>query len=105
MDYPDYARTKDKIIQWVLKETDLPSRAVDCDTLQKIRDEENNKFVLAYFGTKKNPLFTETFLKFAGDQKRQEEMIFVHIEDENCALSKGIEASPQIVFYRKFEQP
>lgn len=30
-------------------------------------------------------------------------MLFVHIEDENCALSKGIEASPQIVFYRNFE--
>jgi hypothetical protein len=32
-------------------------------------------------------------------------MRFVHIEDENCALFKGIEASPQIVFYRQFENP
>ena len=32
-------------------------------------------------------------------------MIFVHIEDEMCALSKNIEESPQIVFYRNFETP
>ena len=106
MDYPDYARTKDKIIQWVLKETDVPSRGVDCETLQKMRDDtENNKFIMAYFGTKKNPMFTETYLKFAGDEKRQEQMLFVHIEDENCAASKGIEGTPSIVFYRNFETP
>jgi hypothetical protein len=59
MDYPEYARSKDKIIQWILKETDIPSRAVGCDKLQEIRDQiVNNKFVLAYFGSKKNPLFT-----------------------------------------------
>jgi len=95
MDYPDYARTKDKIIQWVMKEIDIPSRAVSCEELQKIRDDsENNKFVLAYFGSKKNPMFTDTFLKFAEDEKRQEQMLFVHVEDENCAASKGIEATP-----------
>ena len=95
MEYPDYARTKDKIIQWILKETDIPSRAVSCDELQKIRDSnEDNKFVLAYFGSKSNPMFEDTFLKFAGEQKRQEQMIFVHIEDENCAIHKGIEANP-----------
>ena len=32
-------------------------------------------------------------------------MIFVHIEDENCAMHNGIESSPQIVFYRQFESP
>ena len=106
MEYPEYARTKDKIIQWILKETDIPSRAVGCDELQKIRDShEDNKFVLAYFGSKSNPMFEETFLKFAEEKKRQEQMIFVHVEDENCAIHKGIEANPQIVFYRQFEAP
>lgn len=101
IDYPDYARTKDKIIQWIIKETDIPSRAVSCEELQKIRDSnEDNKFVLAYFGSKSNPMFEETFLKFAAEEKRQEQMIFVHVEDENCAIHKGIEKTPQIVFYR-----
>jgi hypothetical protein len=55
----------------MMKEIDIPSRAVSCDELQEMRDQtEDNKFVLAYFGSKSNPMFDETFLKFAADEKR-----------------------------------
>jgi hypothetical protein len=39
--------------------------------LQAIRDDkENNKFILAYFGSKSNPLFEKTFLDFSKDEER-----------------------------------
>jgi hypothetical protein len=94
IDYPDYARTKDKIIQWVLWNSDLPSRLVTCDQLQAMRDDkENNKFIMAYFGNINHPDFN-LYLLYAVEPERQEKLLFVHVEDENCAMFKGIESSP-----------
>lgn len=50
---------------------DIPSRPVCCEELEDIKEaSDKNKFVLAYFGTKTNPLFEKTFLKFAGSEDR-----------------------------------
>ena len=66
-DYPDYARKKDQIVQWMLNEIDVPSRLVTCDQLDAIKEE--NDFVMTFFGTTKNPEFTDVFLDFASDEE------------------------------------
>jgi len=90
-------RTKDTIINWVVKKSGPPSVAVDCAGLAK--NLEDNKFTIAYFGKLEDALYTDAHLPYA---LAEDKVSFVHVEDAECAKTKGVEGSG-IVFFRKFE--
>jgi hypothetical protein len=90
-------RTKDTIIAWVTKKSGPPSLATDCAGLAKA--VEDNKFVIAYFGSTDNSLYTQAHLPYAS---AEDKIAFVNVDDAACAKTKGVEGSG-IVFFRKFE--
>ena len=52
-------RTKDTIVQWILKKSGPPSTQVTCDALKDKVADESNKFIIAYFGAEDHPMYTE----------------------------------------------
>lgn len=90
-------RTKDAIVQWVLKKSGPPSTAADCETIKKKVAE--NKFVMAYFGAESDPLFKEAHEPTAD---AEDKISFFHTSDAACASHYNVQA-PGIVFFRKFE--
>ena len=90
-------RSKDTIVQWVMKKSGPPSAEVTCDAL-KAKVEEN-KFVVAYFGDVANALYTDAHVPFA---QGEDGVAFVHSSDADCAKANGASA-PGIAFFRKFE--
>jgi len=49
-------RSKDTIVQWVLKKSGPPSTLVTCDALKEKTDDKDIKFLIAYFGPEDNTL-------------------------------------------------
>ena len=92
-------RTKDTIVSWVMKKSGPPSKGVVCDELKSMAGDESNKFVLAYFGSETDALYTDVHLKIADTNDK---VTFVHVNDDSCAKSFGASA-PGLVFFRHFE--
>jgi len=90
-------RTKDAIVSWVLKKSGPPSTLADCDTIKKKVAESS--FVLAYFGSESDKLFTEAHVPVAD---AEDKISFFHTADAACATHYNVQ-SPGIVFFRKFE--
>jgi protein disulfide-isomerase A1 len=90
-------RTKDAIVNYVVKKSGPPSTAVDCDGLKKF--VADNKFVVAFFGAETDALYTEAHVPYAS---QEDKILFAHNSDAACASSYGASA-PGVVFFRKFE--
>jgi len=90
-------RTKDAIVNYVVKKSGPPSTAVDCDGLKKFI--EDNKFVVAFFGAETEALYTEAHVPYAS---AEDKILFAHTSDAACATTYGA-ATPGVVFFRKFE--
>ena len=90
-------RTSDTIVSWVLKKSGPPSTQVTCAALaEKL---EANKFVIAFFGSESDALYTGAHVPYANSEDK---IVFVHTDDSSCATTHGA-SSPGIVFFRKFE--
>lgn len=90
-------RTKDTIVNYVVKKSGPPSNAVDCDGLKKL--VADNKFVVSYFGDETDKMYTEAHVPYAS---AEDKIVFAHSSDAECATSYGA-STPGIVFFRKFE--
>lgn len=90
-------RTKDAIINYVVKKSGPPSNTVDCDGLKKLTAD--NKFVVAYFGVETDAMYTEAHVPYAS---AEDKIVFAHTSDAACATGYGASA-PGVVFFRKFE--
>lgn len=91
-------RTKDAIVNWVLKKSGPPSQEVACDQLAaKI---EENKFALVFFGDEADALFTGAHVPLAN---KNDKIAFFNVKDGECAKQHSGSA-PGIVFFRKFEE-
>lgn len=90
-------RTKDSIVNYVVKKSGPPSTAVDCDGLKKFIAD--NKFVVAFFGAETDALYTDAHVPYAS---AEDKILFAHTSDAACASSYGASA-PGVVFFRKFE--
>ena len=90
-------RTKDAIVNWVIKKSGPPSTAVDCEGLRK--RVADNKFVMAYFGAEDSELFTAAHNPVADVEDK---VTFVHNNDAECAKEFDV-TMPGEVFFRKFE--
>ena len=91
-------RTKDSIVNWVLKKSGPPSTEVTCDQLKAKIDE--NKFLLSYFGEETDAMYTGAHVPLAA---KNDKIGFVHVKDAECAKEYGASAN-SIVFHRKFEE-
>jgi protein disulfide-isomerase A1 len=90
-------RTKDAIVNWIIKKSGPPSQEVDCSGLKK--KIEDNKFTMAYFGAEDSDLFKNAHVPNADVE---EKVAFVHTSDADCAKEYGA-STPGSVFFRKFE--
>uniref|UniRef100_A0A7S3CQC5 Protein disulfide-isomerase n=1 Tax=Strombidium rassoulzadegani TaxID=1082188 RepID=A0A7S3CQC5_9SPIT len=91
-------RTKDTIVNWVLKKSGPPSIELTCEALKSKVEED--KFVLAYFGEESDALFTEAHVPLAN---KNDKILFVHTKEAGCA-EQFKSSAPSIVFFRKFEE-
>lgn len=91
-------RTKDAIVQWVIKKSGPPSTLADCDTIKKKVAE--SKFLLAFFGSENDALFKDAHVPTA---ESEDKIAFFHTADAACAQHYNVQA-PGIVFFRKFEE-
>lgn len=80
-----------------MKKSGPPSTAVDCAGLAK--SVEDSKFTIAYFGKLDNAMYTDAHVAYANSEDK---INFVHVEDAECAKTKGVEG-PAMIFFRKFE--
>lgn len=92
-------RTKDTIVQWVLKKSGPPSTQVTCDALKDKVADESNKFIVAFFGAEDHPLYTEAHVPYAN---AEDKIQFVHA-DLSCQEGHGLSGDSKIVFFRQFE--
>ena len=92
-------RTKETIVQWVTKKSGPPSSELDCTAIKEKTDDENTKFVIAYFGATDNSLYTEAHVPFAN---AEDKISFVH-GDLSCQEQFGLSGDAKIVFFRNFE--
>jgi len=90
-------RTKDAIVNYIVKKSGPPSNSVDCDGLKTLTAD--NKFVIAYFGDETTPMYTEAHVPYASTEDK---IVFAHTSDAACATGFGA-AAPGVVFFRKFE--
>lgn len=93
-------RSKDTIVQWVLKKSGPPSTLVTCDALKEKTDDKDIKFLIAYFGPEDNTLYTEAHVAYAN---AEDKIIFVHA-DLACQEGYGLSGDAKIVFFRNFEE-
>jgi protein disulfide-isomerase A1 len=97
MDY-NGGRTKDAIVNWVLKKSGPPSTEVTCDQLKTKLEE--NKFALVFFGDVADALFTGAHEPLAN---KNDKVAFFNVKDEACAKEHSVSA-PGLAFFRKFEE-
>lgn len=90
-------RTKDTIIQWVLKKSGPPSTEVTCDQL-KDKVANNAKFIIAYFGDVTNAMYTDAHVGYAN---AEDKIVFMHAPAD-CAAEYG-GAANGLIFFRTFE--
>merc|ERR1711990_801850 len=90
-------RTSDTIVSWILKKSGPPSAQVTCAALKE--KMEANKFVIAYFGSESEGLYTDAHVAYANTEDK---IAFVHTDDAACATEHRA-STPGIVFFRKFE--
>ena len=60
---------------------------------------------MAYFGDTSMSQLSEMFNAASNDQSVADKFSFFHLNDEECAKSFGLTATPGIVLFRKFEDP
>jgi len=92
-------RTKDTIVQWILKKSGPPSTQVTCDALKDKVADESNKFIIAYFGAEDHPLYSEAHVPYAN---AEDKIAFVHA-DIACQENHGLSGDSKIVLFRQFE--
>lgn len=93
-------RTKDTIVQWVLKKSGPPSSLLACDAIKEKTSDSNTKFVVAYFGAEDTALYTEAHVPYAN---AEDKIVFVH-GDLSCQEQFGLSGDAKIVFFRQFEE-
>lgn len=91
-------RTKDTIVEWVLKKSGPPSTEVTCALLKE--KAGTAKFMIAYFGAESEALYTDVHVSYA---TTEDKIQFVHTADADCAKEYGVTA-PALVFFRQFEE-
>lgn len=91
-------RTKDAIVEWMVKKSGPPSLEATCEVLKS--KVESSKFVLAYFGAVDETLYVDAFIPLANTNDK---MTFINVADAACAKEFGANA-PGVVFFRKFEE-
>jgi len=91
-------RTKDAIIEWVVKKSGPPSLEATCEVLKT--KVESSKFILAYFGAIDETLYVDAHIPLATENDK---ITFVNVADEACAKEFGA-SYPGEVFFRKFEE-
>lgn len=95
-------RKQANIVKWVTRKSGLPSVYADCDTIKKVK--EDNDFSIVYFGddkTETEDLFNKVHL-LAGDA--DELVSFYHTNDTECASEFGVKVPAEVVF-RNIEEP
>jgi protein disulfide-isomerase A1 len=93
-------RTKDTIVQWIVKKSGPPSSLVTCDALKAKTDDASTKFLIAYFGAEDTALYTEAHVPYAN---AEDKIVFVHAE-LSCQEQFGLSGDAKIVFFRQFEE-
>ena len=91
-------RTKDAIVEWVLKKSGPPSTEVTCAVLKE--KAGSAKFLMAYFGADTEALYTDVHVAYA---TAEDKIQFVHTSDADCAKEHGV-TGPALVFFRQFEE-
>lgn len=91
-------RTKDAIVEWILKKSGPPSTEVTCALLKE--KAGTAKFMIAYFGAETEALYTDVHVPYA---TTEDKISFVHTSDADCAKEHSVTA-PGLVFFRQFEE-
>ena len=74
-----------------------------CDELKA--KVESTKLAVAYFGDTSLSQFSEVFNAASNDQSVADKFSLFHLNDEECAKSFGLTATPGFVLFRKFDEP
>jgi len=93
-------RTKDTIVNWVVKKSGPPSTTVTCDALDEKVNDDSVKFIVAFFGSETSTLFTEAHVPYAN---AEDKITFVNA-DLACQEKYGLSGDDKIVFFRGFEE-
>lgn len=92
-------RTKDTIIQWVLKKSGPPSTLATCEHLKtKVNSE---KYSVVYFGSEDHSLYTDVHVPAADSEDK---IPFLHTLEADCSQTLANVAAPALVLFRNFDE-
>lgn len=92
-------RTKDTIVQWVLKKSGPPSTLATCEHLKsKVRDE---KYAIVYFGSEDESLYNDVHVPAADSEDK---IPFLHTTEADCAQTLASVSAPALVLFRNFDE-
>ena len=72
---------------------------VTCDVLDEKVKDESIKFIITFFGSETNTLFTEAHVPYAN---AEDKILFLNA-DLACQEKHGLSGDDKIVFFRNFE--
>ena len=62
----------------------------------------STKYAIMYIGSKRDSLFTKVFVPFMDHHDDEEEIEYIHIQEEECAAQFNVKA-PKLIFFRNFD--
>lgn len=95
-------RTKDTIVEWILKKSGPPSNELSCALIKEKAADTTVKFMIGFFGPESSTQYSEVHVPAA---RKRDNVVFVHNQDPECAKEFGLVAGePSFIFFRNFEE-
>ena len=95
-------RTKDTIVEWILKKSGPPSSELTCAVIKEKAADTGVKFMVGFFGSETSSPYTDVHVAAA---RKRDNVVFFHNQDPECAKEFGLAAGePSFVFFRNFEE-